>query len=485
MLMNTGDLKKLIFTPNNKTFFVGIGGISMCGLAELAKHQGMEVSGSDLQVNARTKYLESLDIVVYHGQTAANIEEFMPDAIVYTLAVPEDNPERTKARELGIPEIERAVYLGLLNRNYQQTINIAGTNGKTTTTAMCSLILIEQGLDPTVHLGAELKQFKTTVRPGSNNNLMVSEACEFGKSFLHFYSTTATVLNIEHDHVDIFPTIDDVIFAFAEFVALLEPGSNLVVPAFDPLIPNMLDQAYKINPELKNKLKIFSFGYSGDKFEGQSPDLCCESLRFVEGYPVFSLTVDNKSFGEIKLKIPGKYNVDNAMAAIACAYLNGAEYEAARKALAEFTGAEGRFTETGSYNGARIIADYAHHPDSITATLEAAEKIPHKNLYAIFQPITFSRAKGLADGFVTALSKTTNPILMEVYDDREKDHSFSSMIIATRIQEKGVNALFFDSLNKLENHLREILQPGDLAIIMGQDVRTIADNLAGREDHFA
>jgi len=118
----------------------------MCGLAELAKHQGMEVSGSDLQVNARTKYLESLDIVVYHGQTAANIEEFMPDAIVYTLAVPEDNPERTKARELGIPEIERAVYLGLLNRNYQQTINIAGTNGKTTTTAMCSLILIEQDL---------------------------------------------------------------------------------------------------------------------------------------------------------------------------------------------------------------------------------------------------------------------------------------------------------------------------------------------------
>ncbi|MGB4610662.1 MAG: UDP-N-acetylmuramate--L-alanine ligase [Saccharofermentanales bacterium] len=484
MQLNIEQLHNLIFKPDNKIYFVGIGGISMCGLAELAQHHGMQVAGSDLQANNRTKYLESLGIAINYQQTAENIENFLPDAVVYTLAVPADNPERIKTRELGIAEIERAVYLGLLNRNFENSINIAGTNGKTTTTAMCSLILIEQGLDPTVHLGAELKQFKTTVRPGSNNHLMVSEACEFGRSFLHFYSTTAAVLNIDHDHVDIFPTIEDVIYAFAEFVALLDPGANLVVPAFDPLIPKMLEQAYLINPAIRYKLNIFSFGYPQDRFAGQKPDLCCDKLDFVEGYPHFRLSLSGEYFGNFNLKIPGKFNVDNAMAAIACAYLNGAEAEAARKALAEFTGAEGRFTETGSYNGARIIADYAHHPDSITATLQAAENIPHKNLYAVFQPITFSRAKGLADGFVEALAKAENPILMEVYDDREKDHNFSSEIIAERIKEKGVNALFFNSLTELEKYLRSVLEEGDLAIIMGQNVRTVADNLAGRTDHF-
>ncbi|NLJ71251.1 MAG: UDP-N-acetylmuramate--L-alanine ligase [Clostridiaceae bacterium] len=484
MQLNTEQLKDLIFKPNNKIYFVGIGGISMCGLAELAQHHGMQVAGSDLHSNNRTAYLESLGIAINYQQTADNIERFQPDAIVYTLAVPVENPERIKARELGIAEIERAVYLGLLNRNFKYSINIAGTNGKTTTTAMCALILLEQGLDPTVHLGAELKQFKTTVRPGSNNHLMVSEACEFGRSFLHFYSTTAAVLNIDHDHVDIFPTIEDVIYAFAEFVALLDPSSNLVVPAFDPLIPKMLEQAYVLNPAIRNQLKIFSFGYPEDRFAGQKPDLCCDKLDFVEGYPHFRLSLSGEYFGNFNLKIPGKFNVDNAMAAIACAYLNGAEAEAAREALAEFTGAEGRFTETGYYNGARIIADYAHHPNSITETLQAAENIPHNKLYTVFQPITYSRAKGLADGFVEALAKAKNPILMEVYDDREKDHSFSSAIIADRIKEKGVNALFFDSLSELEKYLRKVLDEGDLAIIMGQDVRTIADNLTGRTDHF-
>lgn len=478
------QLRKILFTPQNKIYFVGIGGISMCGLAELAKHQGMIVAGSDLQQNDRTAYLESLGIQVNYRQTAANIRAFKPDAIIYTLAIPENNPERVAARKNQIAEVERARYLGLINRNYQRTINIAGTNGKTTTTAMCSLILMEAGLDPTVHLGAELKQFKTTVRPGQDNNLMVSEACEFGGSFLHFYSTTAAVLNIDHDHIDIYPTIEDVIDVFAKFTALLEKGTNLVVPAFDPLIVEMLQAAYQKNPDLKDRIKIFTYGYQGDTFLGQEADLSCQELVFKEGYPHFKLNLDGQYFGDFHLKIPGKFNVDNAMAAIACAYLNGADSLAAQTALAEFTGAEGRFTETGFYQGARIIADYAHHPDSIRVTLEAAANIPHKNLYAIFQPITYSRAKGLAQGFVEALAETEHPILMEVYDDREKDHSFSSKIIADAIKEKGVDALFFSNLADLESYLRETLKKGDLAIIMGSDVRSVADRLTERQDHF-
>ncbi len=479
------DYQNLLFTPNKKIYFVGIGGISMCGLAELSKKRGLIVAGSDSHTNDRTNYLNSLGIKINIGQTAENITDFRPDAIVYTLAIPEQNPERVKARELGIPEIERAVYLGYINRQYKKSINIAGTNGKTTTTAMCALILMQAGLDPTVHLGAELKQFKTTVHAGAKNDVMVSEACEFGRSFLHFYSTTAAVLNIDHDHVDIYPTIEDVIDVFAEFVSLLDKNSNLIVPAFDPLIPVMLEQAYEKNPGLKGQLKIISFGYEEDRFFGQTADFCCKNLTFEHGYPRFDLYFQEEFFAHFTLKIPGRFNVDNAMAAIACAYLNGADAAAAVVALAEFSGAEGRFTETGYYNGARIIADYAHHPDSIKVTLEAAENIPHKNLYAVFQPITYSRAKGLADGFVEALAKAEHPILVEVYDDREKDHSFSSRIIAERIKEKGVEALFFAGLPELEDYLRKTLKENDLALIMGSDVRTVADHLANRHDHFA
>lgn len=477
-------LNDLLADKSQRLYFVGIGGISMCGLAELAKKHGFEVAGSDLHHNARTDYLESLGIKVNYDQTAANIENYRPDAIIYTLAIPADNPERLKAADLGILQLERAVYLGLINRQFKQSVNIAGTNGKTTTTAMCSLILLEAGLDPTVHLGAELKQFKTTVRAGSNYDLMVSEACEFGRSFLHFYSTTAAVLNIDHDHVDIYPTIEDVIEVFADFIARLDPGANLVIPAFDPLIPQVVDLAYEKNPSLKGKLQIVTFGYEEDRWQGREADFCCRDLEFKEGYPHFTVFLRGKFFGEFRLKIPGKFNVDNALAAMACAYLNGADSFSVQKALAEFTGAEGRFTETGTYNGARIIADYAHHPDSIKVTLEAAQNIPHREIYAVFQPITFSRAKGLADGFVEALAAADHPILMEVYDDREKDHSFSAKSIADQVTKLGTPALFFSDLEEVEGYLRKNLQEGDLALIMGSDVRLVADRLTGRQSHF-
>ena len=478
------DLTEILFKPSSKIYFIGIGGISMCGLAELAKHQGMQVAGSDQHQSARTDYLESLGVNVNYQQIADNITTFQPDAVIYTLAIPKDNPERKKAIELGIPEVERAVYLGLINRMFKRSINIAGTNGKTTTTAMCSLILMEADLDPTVHLGAELKQFKSTVRAGSNHDLMVSEACEFGRSFLHFYSTTATVLNLDHDHVDIYPTMADVIEVFADFVALLKPHAYLVLPAFDKNIPHMLELAYQKNPDLKDQLNIVTFGYPEDRFNNKKPDFCCEHLTFKDAYPNFTLSYKGEHFADFKLKIPGKFNVDNSMAAIACAYLNGADAESAVKALADFSGAEGRFTEVGFYNGARIIADYAHHPDSVKVTLEAANNFPHQKLYAIFQPITYSRAKGLADGFVEALSMAEKPILTEVYDDREKDHSFSSKIIADRIKEKGIDALFLPTINDVEEYLKEVLEPNDIAVIMGSNVREVADHLTDRKSHF-
>ena len=186
----------------SRIFFVGIGGISMSGLAEIARNIGHEVAGSDQNPSARTEYLIHLGIPVIAGHRAERIDAFKPGLVVYTAAVHDDNPELIRARELGIRTISRAAFLGWLNRRFSRVVNIAGTHGKTTTTALCSLILIEAGVDPTVHLGAELIQFHGTIRLGRTGEVMVSEACEYMRSFLKFYSTTAAILNIDYDHVD-------------------------------------------------------------------------------------------------------------------------------------------------------------------------------------------------------------------------------------------------------------------------------------------
>ena len=468
----------------DRLFFIGIGGISMCGLAELSRAKGYTVAGSDLHPNKRTEYLESLGIEVIAGHHSGSVDTFKPDAVVYSLAVHENNPERARARELGIPQIERSVFLGMMNREFEHVINIAGTNGKTTTTAMCALMLMAAGTDPTVHLGAELKQFKTTVHVGGNHNLMVSEACEFGGSFLKFYSTTAVILNLGHDHVDCYPTMDDVIDVFADFIGKLDKGMRLILPTFDPYMPQLLARVEAKFPGLLADLGILTFGYEGESLLDKAPDLRCENYRNEDGYPEFDIVFKDEPQGHFKLRIPGKYNVDNALAAMLAAMTHGASADDCRETLAEFTGAEGRFTETGTYRGARIIADYAHHPDSVSATIDAAVKMPHEHFYAVFQPITYSRAKGLYEGFVDALYPAENAWLVEVYDDREDDRSFSSAHIADAINERGGNARFFATVENVETALRESLHEGDIALIMGQDVRGVADRLTGRNDHF-
>ena len=484
--------------PGKRIYFVGIGGISMCGLAELSHSRGVSIAGSDAQSNLRVAYLKKIGIQVFSGHDRNNIISFKPDLVVYTGAVFADNPELAEARARGIPCVERAVFLGAINSLFKTVVNVAGTNGKSSVSAMCALIMIESGLDPTVHLGAELLEFKTTIRMGSSD-LFLSEACEFRRGFLNYRSSTAAILNIVHDHIDSYPTLQDMISAYADFVVLQPENCRLVLPTFDDNILTMLKLAETRRQGGLTDLRLIWFGRKGQlipegladlkslshcSLPGSEPDYSWDEVDFSSGFPAFSIYKNGKFYCRARLQVPGEFNIQNALAAVVLSDLHGSNPQAAEKALAEFSGAEGRFTYTGKYNGAKVYADYAHHPSAVRVTVEAARKIPAKKLWICFQPLTHSRVRGFFNDFVDAL-KDVRPIMMsEIYDDRERDKSISSKDICDRINELGGEALYFPTNEDLEAHLRTILEPGDVLLIMGVDLRNTADKLTGRKDHM-
>lgn len=470
-----------------RIFFVGIGGISMSGLAELALSGGRQIAGSDRALTDRTEYLVRLGIPVYKGHRSEWIDLFKPDLVVHTAAVHDDNPELIRARESGIQTIDRATFLGWLNLQYNRIINIAGTHGKTTTTAMCSLLLMSAGADPTVHLGAELIQFRSTVRVGRPGGTMVSEACEYMNSFLKFHSTTAAILNIDYDHVDCFSDLSAVIDTFCTFADQLPDQGSLIIPAFDPHVAQMVDALKaRRNQSGRPMPELVYFGSDSDRIDGQTPEFCLRNLVFERGFPSFEVWHGQDLYCRLKLKVPGRHNADNALAAIACASRNGGTPAAAEAALNAFKGAEGRFTYVGDYRGAQVIADYAHHPSAARATLAAAGHMPHPHTWVVFQPLTFSRTKVLLDDFAHALKDCERVILAEIFSDREIDNGdISSRILADHINALGGNAEFEPSFPAIKTRLDQLVSPGDLILVLGpEDIRKFADHLTGRANYL-
>jgi len=468
-------------SSGSRIFFIGIGGISMSGLAEIAQSLGYEVAGSDRQASERTHYLEQHGMHVHAGHKAEQLLGFKPDLVVHTAAIPAENPELAAARAAQIATVDRAAFLGWINRRFNQVINIAGTHGKTTTTAMCSLILIEAGADPTVHLGAELQDFQTTVRLGDPHNLMVSEACEYQNSFLKFYSTVAAVLNIDYDHVDCFANVSEVIDVFTTFANQLPDGGHLVVPAFDPHVMTMIQRLSETRSlEQRPMPTLHAFGMEGDTAAWQA-----RNIEYIDGLPRFDVYYLDQFYTHLELNIPGRHNVANALAAMACAHLCGGTPAAAAAALNRFQGAEGRFTRTGTYRGAQVIADYAHHPAAAKATLAAAATIPHHHTWVVFQPLTFSRTEILFDEFVATLKDCEWVIFAEIFSDRETRRDYiSSRQLAERINELGGNAQFGQDFAEITAELDKRVGPGDLILILGpEDIRSLADQLTGRTHH--
>ncbi|NLB50988.1 MAG: hypothetical protein GX809_05345 [Clostridiaceae bacterium] len=477
-----------LIAPGKRIFFVGIGGISMCGLAEMAHAEGARCAGSDPHPNARTAYLEKLGLTIHHYHEAGHIDRQMPDLVVYSKAVFDDNPERMRAAELGILCVERAVFLGAINRLFRTVVNISGTNGKSTSTAMCALMLIQAGLDPTVHLGAELIDFQSTVRLSRTRprQLLLSEACEFKEGFFHYEGTATVILNLVHDHIDSYRTPQDLVFAFARYIAIQPGGSSLILAAYEPEMGSLLRMVDELRPGHLDSLDLIWFGSSRDRTPcGQKPDYYYDKLRYDnQGQPSFNLFKQGVFVTELSLAIPGEFNVQNAMAAVAVADLAGVEAGDIKEALLSFRGAEGRFTRVGRFKGAEVIIDYAHHPSAVRATIEAARHLPAKRLWICFQPLTHSRVRGFFDEFVDSMLDVDPIMMSEIYDDREKDKSISSRDLCDRINQLGGRAEFYPTNEALEAHLREIVGPGDVLLIMGVDLRNVGDRLTGRIDHM-
>ncbi len=446
-------------------FFMGIGGISMSGLAEILLSEGFRVSGSDRQASHLTEALSKKGAVIYYGQKKENLVS-NPDLIVYTSAIKKDNPEFIAGHELGIPFLTRAQLLGQMMKNYKIPIAVSGTHGKTTTTSMLSQILLDAGKDPTLSIGGIYQAIGGNIRVGGSD-CFVTEACEYTNSFLSFFPKIGVILNIEEDHLDFFRDIDDIRNSFHEFAKLLPPDGTLVINGDIPHVEEITGSL---------SCKVITFGTS-------SCDYVPSNIAFDEfGHPSFDLTGPDGETHSYELRVPGLYNVYNAAAAVATAGLLDVDTETIRKALASFRGTDRRFEYKGRINGITIIDDYAHHPTEITATLHAAENYPHNTIWCVFQPHTFSRTKAFLPEFAQALSIADKIVLADIFAARETDTlGISSRALQEEIRKLGHECYYFPTFEEIENFLIENCTKDDLLITMGAgDVVNIGENLLRR-----
>ena len=447
--------------------FIGIGGISMSGLAEILLSEGFKVSGSDIRETSLTEHLRELGARVSIGQVAANIED--PDVVVYTAAIRPDNEELREAERRGIPMLTRAELLGELMNNYGEAINIAGTHGKTTTTSMITEILMRAGKDPTVTVGGILDSIGGNIRVGSSD-YFVAEACEYTNSFLSFWPTIEVILNVEADHLDFFKDLDDIRHSFKEFINRL---------------PRSERGFLVINSDIKD-LDYFLEGLGCDYATfGSSPDadLSAKDISFDElARPSYTLLVDGEELGRVELGVTGIHNVYNSLAALAVARRLGIPLYDAKRALAGFTGTERRFEYKGEVQGFTIIDDYAHHPQEIEATIAAARHYPHKKLWVAFQPHTYTRTKALLSDFAEALKEADEVILTDIYAAREQNTvGISSEDLAERIREAGGSVTYISDFSDIEKFILNNLGTGDLLITMGAgNIVDVADDLISR-----
>jgi len=467
---------------NAKIYFIGIGGISMCGLARLALGYGFDVAGSDMAPSERTEGLARDGIRIYNKQIAENIAEFAPDYAVKTAAILPHNPEVAECIARGIRVFDRAEFLGLITDSYDSVINISGTHGKTTTTSMTTLIMMEAGADPAVHIGAEFDEIGGTVRQGAGFNLLVSEACEFNRSFLHFRSTTAVITNIDHDHVDCYPTIEDVIDVFARFLDKVDDSGFVVISGGDTNSYKAIEEArtnYKASGRTFPRVVTCGMADTVCPETGKALDFAAANVRFTGGLPEFDLMYEGDLIGTVSLQVPGKHNISNALNAAAAAFLNGASPEAIVAGLNRFSGADGRYTVKGKYRGATVVVDYAHHPAAARATMEAASNMPHNNILVVFQPLTFNRTKLLFEDYVTSLLPCSKVLFAEIFSDREiNNHDISSKDISDEINRRGGDSEFFPDRKDLVARIDELIEPDDILLILGpEDIRTLGDEL--------
>ena len=430
---------------------VGIGGISMSGLAEILMNKDVKITGSDLQETEITKRLSNMGAVIYTGHSAENITN--QDLVVYTAAVSQDNPELVEARNKNIPAIERSELLGAIMDQFENSIAVSGTHGKTTTTSMISSIVLEAGLDPTIHVGGLLNLIGGNTRIG-NSPYFIAEACEYKNSFLQFRPSLAVVLNIDADHLDFFRDIEHIKTSFEAFLANVRtPG--LIVLNFD-------------DPQTKSLSKVLTRPIISYGINNPEADWTCEKITFKEGYADFVIIHKKAEWASVKLSVPGMHNVSNALAAIAACQGLGVSKSAIIKGLENFKGTHRRLEHKGIINNVRVMDDYAHHPTEIQASLNAARSLATNHLICVFQPHTYTRTHELLDDFSRAFALVDTVIVTDIYAAREKDTGIiNSRTLTDRINMNTSNAVYISDFKDIVKFLHENATAGDLVITMG------------------
>lgn len=459
------------FNEPCRIYFMGIGGISMSGLAEILMKEGFTVTGSDMKESELTKQLEAEGAVISYHQTASNIDADQIDVVVFTAAIHEDHPELAEVIRLGIPRLTRAELLGQIMRNYKTAIAVSGTHGKTTTTSMITEVMMAAQEDPTVTVGGMLDCIHGNFHLGESD-CFITEACEYTNSFLSFYPTVEAVLNIEEDHLDFFKDIDDIRRSFRLFMEKLPKGGVLVI--------NEEIERYE---ELTAGLpcRVVTFG-----MEGSGADYTAAGLIYDDNACAsFTLMRQNGDtrvpIVDITMNVPGVHNVKNALACAAVALEQGIKPEFIAAALKNFGNAHRRFEYKGKVGEVTIVDDYAHHPQEIDATLEAAKKMKHRKLWCVFQSHTYTRTKALLDDFAKSLSAADAVVLAPIYAARETDTlGISSQDIADRIEKLGTEVHNLESFDAIETFLLTNCEPGDVVITMGAgDIYRVGEKLLG------
>ena len=448
-MTNLDELKQY-----KRIHMIGIGGTSMSGIAEILKRYGFIVTGSDASESELVDKLRESNIPVVVGHNLENLRK--ADLVVYSAAIPETDIEMQEAKRLNIKTMERSTFLGLITEAYRDTICISGTHGKTTTTSMISVCFLEAKKDPTIQVGAILKQIDGNNRVG-RSDFFILESCEYVESFLKFHPKTEVILNIDNDHLDYFKDLDHVKNAFVKFVGLLPDDGLLILNADDK---NCVDLYKNTNS------KIVTFGINNEKSNFVARNISFDN----NGFPLFDVYRNNTFYKSIKLSVPGLHNVYNALACIATCYEYGIEKEVIKEGLLKYTGAHRRFEYKGNTNGASVYDDYGHHPTEIKAVYNAMKKKKYNRSWVIFQPHTYSRTKNLLNEFAQALSGFDNIIVTDIYAAREKNTygiSSKDLVKQININRVGRQALYMSDFHEIAKYIRDRVMPNDIVITLG------------------
>lgn len=432
-------------------FFIGIGGISMSALAELMLYKGYKVYGSDRMPSINTEKLEKNGATIYYEHKKEHIENM--DLVIFTDAISFDNEEYMAAVKEKIDLVDRATFLGAIMKNYKKSIAVSGTHGKTTTTSMITEIIKDLDLNPTIMLGGQLKDIDGNIKIG-DENLFLTEACEYKANILKYFPTTEIILNIDEDHLDYFDNIDHIIRTFKGYVDNLHADDYVILNVDDENV----DTLFPID-----NCKVFTFGIKNDA------DLRAKNIDFSEdGFPTYDLYLRGEKICHVELSVLGRHNVLNSLAAIAATYVNNVPIEDAIIGLKNYKGVERRLEEKGYYKGTKIMDDYAHHPTEIKSSIHAIKNACKGKLYTIFQPHTYTRTKLLLDAFANSFDESDVIIITDIYAAREKDYGdIHSKTLRNAISDHRDNAFYISGFEDIVKFIKENIKKDDVVVTMG------------------